>query len=75
MRGFVSPYILSALITKLAGQNALEFARRELFGPLGITDVDWGRPDAQNVVNGQSHLFLLPQDMAKLGYLYLHNGE
>ena len=26
-------YVLSALITKLTGQNALEFARRELFGP------------------------------------------
>jgi CubicO group peptidase (beta-lactamase class C family) len=70
-----NPYVLSALITKLAGQNALDFARRELFGPLGITDVDWKKPDAQNVVNGESQLFLLPQDMAKLGFLYLHKGE
>jgi CubicO group peptidase (beta-lactamase class C family) len=70
-----NPYILSALITKLAGQNALDFAKKELFEPLGISDVDWGKPDAQNVINGQSRLFLLPQDMAKLGYLYLHNGE
>jgi Beta-lactamase len=70
-----NPYILSALITKLAGRNALDFAKKELFEPLGITDVDWGKPDAQNVINGQSHLFLAPQDMAKLGYLYLHNGE
>jgi len=53
----------------------LDFAKKELFEPLGITDVDWGKPDAQNVINGQSHLFLLPQDMAKLGYLYLHKGE
>jgi CubicO group peptidase (beta-lactamase class C family) len=68
-------YVLSALITKLTGQNALEFARRELFGPLGITDVHWGTPDAQNVVNGRSQLYLQPRDMAKLGYLYLHNGE
>jgi CubicO group peptidase (beta-lactamase class C family) len=70
-----NPYILSALITKLAGRNALDFAKKELFEPLGVTDVDWGKPDAQNVINGQSHLFLAPQDMAKLGYLYLHNGE
>jgi CubicO group peptidase (beta-lactamase class C family) len=70
-----NPYVLSALITKLSGQNALDFARKEVFEPLGITDVDWGKPDAQNVINGQSHLFLLPQDMAKLGYLYLHKGE
>jgi hypothetical protein len=69
------PYVLSALITKLAGQNALDFVKKELFEPLGISDVDWGKPDDQNVINGQSHLFLLPQDMAKLGYLNLHNGE
>ena len=35
-------YLLSAIITKATGQNALEFARRELFVPLGITDVRWG---------------------------------
>ena len=68
-------YVLSALITKLTGQNALEFAKRELFDPLGITDVHWGKPDAQNVINGRSQLYLQPRDMAKLGYLYLHNGE
>jgi CubicO group peptidase (beta-lactamase class C family) len=70
-----SPYVLSALITKLAGQNALDFARRELFGPLGVTDLDWGKPDAENVINGQAALYLQPHDMAKLGYLYLHKGE
>lgn len=70
-----NPYILSALITKLAEQNALEYAKKVLFGPLGISDVDWQKPDAQNVVNGESHLFLLPEDIAKLGYLYLHKGE
>ena len=68
-------YVLSAVITKVTGQNALEFGRRELFGPLGITDIDWGQPDAQNVINGRSRLYLQPRDMAKLGYLYLHNGE
>jgi CubicO group peptidase (beta-lactamase class C family) len=70
-----NPYVLSALITKLAGENALDFAKKELFGPLGVTDVDWRKPDAQNVMNGESHLFMLPQDMAKLGYLYLHKGQ
>ena len=45
-----NPHVLSALITKLAGQNALDFAKKELFEPLGISDVDWGKPDAQNVI-------------------------
>ena len=31
-----NPYLLSALINKMSGQNALDFARKELFEPLGI---------------------------------------
>ena len=68
------PYLLSALINKLTGQNALEFARKELFAPLGITDVRWGRVDKQGVVTGESGMRLTPHDMAKLGYLYLRDG-
>jgi hypothetical protein len=69
-----NPYLLSALISRKTGQNALEFARRELFGPLGITDIDWGRPDAQGVIDGEAGLYIPPHDMAKIGYLYLQRG-
>jgi CubicO group peptidase (beta-lactamase class C family) len=48
------PYLLSALINKLTGQNALEFARKELFAPLGITDVRWAPVDKQGVVTGEA---------------------
>lgn len=68
------PYLLSALISKLTGQNALEFARRELFAPLGITDVRWGPVDKQGIVTGEAGMRLTPHDMAKLGYLYLRDG-
>ena len=69
-----NPYVLSALITKKAGRDALDFARDELFKPLGISSVRWRDPDAQGVTDGESGLFLAPHDMAKLGYLYLHQG-
>ena len=69
-----NPYVLSALITKKTGRNAFEFARQELFGPLGISNVSWGRLDAQGVTDGESGLFLTPCGMAKIGYLYLHDG-
>jgi CubicO group peptidase (beta-lactamase class C family) len=69
-----NPYVLSALITKKAGRDALDFARDELFKPLGISNVRWRDPDAQGVTDGESGLFLAPHDMAKLGYLYLHDG-
>jgi CubicO group peptidase (beta-lactamase class C family) len=69
-----NPYVLSAVITKKAGRDALDFARDELFKPLGISSVRWGDADGQGVTDGESRLYLTPHDMAKLGYLYLHRG-
>jgi CubicO group peptidase (beta-lactamase class C family) len=69
-----NPYVLSALINKLTGDNAFAFAKKELFGRLGITSARWSQPDAQGVVDGESTLHLAPRDMAKIGYLYLHGG-
>jgi CubicO group peptidase (beta-lactamase class C family) len=42
-----NPYVLSALITKKAGRDALDFARDELFKPLGISSVRWGEADVR----------------------------
>ena len=69
-----NPYVLSALITKKTGSNAFDFAKKELFGPLGITSAKWGRVDAQGVTDGEAGLSLAPHDMARIGYLYLHEG-
>ena len=69
-----NPYVLSALITKKTGQSAFDFAKQELFGPLGITSAKWGGVDAQGVTDGEAGLSLAPHDMARIGYLYLHNG-
>jgi CubicO group peptidase (beta-lactamase class C family) len=65
--------LLSAIITKLTGISALEYAKAKLFGPLGINDVFW-RHDPQGISIGGDELSLQPRDMAKIGYLYLRNG-
>jgi len=41
-------YLLSALINKKSGQNALDYAKKELFEPLGIKSANWGSVDAQS---------------------------
>src|SRR5205807_7165007 len=69
-----NPYVLSALITKKTGQSAFDFAKKELFEPLGIKSARWGRVDAQGVTDGEAGLSLSPHDMARIGYLYLRNG-
>src|SRR3984885_4491278 len=66
--------LVSALVTKLTGKLADDYAREKLFGPLGITDWHWDR-DPQGLTIGDGMLTLLPRDMAKIGYLYLRHGE
>ena len=68
-----NPQLLSAILTRLTGQSALDYARKRLFEPLGISDVFW-RSDPRGVSIGGYGLFLQPRDMAKFGYLYLRNG-
>ena len=68
-----NPHVLSAIITKMTGMSALEYAKAKLFGPLGITDVFWAH-DPQGISIGGYGLYLEPRDMAKIGYLYLRNG-
>lgn len=70
-----NPYLLSALITKLTGKSAFEYAKHELFEPLGIKSAKWGKVDEQGVTDGEAGLSLSPHDMARIGYLYLHNGQ
>ena len=67
-------HLLSAAIARATGMSALRFARRELFGPLGIVDVAWPA-DPQGVTFGWGDLHLQPRDAAKLGYLWLHEGR
>ncbi|OJY74427.1 serine hydrolase [Rhizobium sp. 60-20] len=66
--------LVSAIITRLTGKPAEDYARQRLFAPLGIADWYWNR-DPQGLTIGYGMLFLLPRDMAKIGYLYLHHGE
>ena len=67
-------HLLSGIISQSTGTSALEFARRELFLPLGIDDAIWPS-DPQGVSFGWGDLHLQPRDMAKIGYLWLNRGR
>lgn len=66
-------HLLSAMIQKKIGINLKEYAMEKLFGPLSITDFFWAA-DKQGVSYGGAGLQLIPEDMAKIGYLYANNG-
>ena len=67
-------HLLSAIVTRVTGTSTLDFARRELFDPLGIHDVTWPT-DPQGVQRGWGDLHLQPRDMARIGYLWLKGGR
>jgi CubicO group peptidase (beta-lactamase class C family) len=66
-------HLLSAILSKVTGRSALDYAREKLFGPLGIDDVLW-QADPQGISGGGAGLYLQPRDMAKIGYLWLRGG-
>jgi hypothetical protein len=67
-------HLLSAIIQETTGMTELDFARQVLFEPLGIREVYW-QYDPQGYSHGWGDLHLRPRDAAKIGYLWLHNGE
>jgi hypothetical protein len=74
--GYCSPnfHLLSAAISSSTQTSGLDFARKHLFEPLGITDVYWPA-DANGITHGWGDLQLRPRDMAKIGLLMLRDGR
>jgi len=66
-------HLLGAIIRQTTGKTPLQYAHEVLFTPLGITNVAW-TPDPQGLNYAGHGLHLKPRDMAKFGFLYLHNG-
>jgi len=66
-------HLLSAILQAATGMTELDFARQNLFEPLGINEVFW-QSDPQGYTHGWGDLFLKPRDAAKIGYLWLNNG-
>lgn len=66
-------YLLSGILQKATGETPGKFARRELFGPLGISRLEWAT-DPRGLESGGTGLRLTTRDMLKFGYLYLSSG-
>lgn len=67
-------HLLSCIITKKTGVSVEKYAEIYLFKPLGITKYTWD-VDNQGRNWGYNRLHFTPHDMAKIGYLFLNNGE
>jgi CubicO group peptidase (beta-lactamase class C family) len=70
----ICSHVLTAVIYETTGINPRDFAEENLFRPLGISGVSW-IADPDGIPLGAGGFMLTPRDMAKLGYLYLRNGQ
>lgn len=69
-----NPITAGWIVEKYAKMPMRDYAAKNLFGPLGITDFKWNfKPDRSNI-NNYCQVLLTPRDMAKFGLLYLNNG-
>jgi CubicO group peptidase (beta-lactamase class C family) len=61
--------LLAAILARVTGRSVADYARRRLFGPMGIRDVRW--PGS----HGGSGLLLRPRELLAFGQLYLDQGR
>ncbi len=66
-------HLMSAIIRKATGTTVDQWAERQLFGPLGITDYYWKRTPT-GLPDTEGGLYLEAEQLAKIGYLYLRDG-
>ena len=64
--------LLAYIFQKETGQDIEKYGEKYLFAPLGIKHY-WKR-SPMGVVDTEGGLFLNTKDLAKIGYLYLHDG-
>jgi CubicO group peptidase (beta-lactamase class C family) len=66
--------LLSYLLRKATGKDVADYARERLFKPLGIGNFEW-KHTPRGLADTEGGLYLEPRDLAKIGYLYLHQGS
>ncbi len=67
-------YMCSAIVQKVTGEKLIDYLQPRLFEPLGIEGATWSE-SAQGVAHGGFGLNVRTEDIARLGQLYLQNGE
>lgn len=70
----ISTFLLGAVLAEVTGTNVLAFANETLFGPLGIDEVRW-EWRGEDLPIAWARMWLKPNDLAKIGLLYLQQGR
>ncbi len=68
------PMLLSRVIQEATGMTAFEFARKNLFSPLNMTNINWEK-DQDGYTATAWGLQTTVRDFAKFGFLFLNKGR
>jgi CubicO group peptidase (beta-lactamase class C family) len=71
----VTPVLATGMVELAAHETAFDFAKKNLFDPLGFKNEEWMHEDPAGIDNGAYGLRLRPIDMQKFGVLYLRHGS
>lgn len=70
-----NPITLGRIIEKTTKKPLPDFARQQLFSPLGIKRFKWHFVPDQSSAETFCQLYLRPRDIARFGLLYLQHGQ
>lgn len=70
----INSYVLSCIVQELTGKTMFEFLKERLFQPMGIETIQWESCPMGRTKGGWG-MYILPEDMAKLGLLLLQQGN
>lgn len=70
----ITPSLAIGMVAAASGKNSWEFARENLFDPMGFINVEWMHPDPSGLDLGAYGLRMRPIDMQKFGILFLDKG-
>lgn len=66
--------LLGKLVSLSTGMRVDKWTEEKLFKPLGIKNYFW-KPTPDHEIDTEGGLYLSAQDLARIGYLFLHNGK
>lgn len=70
----LNTYMLAAAVVKVTGRSLCDYLQERLFTPMGIHDYHWDTCP-KGIEKGGWGLYMLPEDLAKLGLLVQQNGQ
>lgn len=68
------PTLTMGILKKIYGEEYTSMPWRNLFHPLGINNASFEK-DLSGTFIGGANSYATSRDLAKIGYMYLHNGE